>query len=627
MKLIIEMFLNSPFPCCIIEKRGWLVFILFVVVLMSFSFISAGLFGDLWNKITGQPVKSIDSSSSLSGIEDGSEGLESNITFDSYYLVSLISASDSSATIKVLDSLGNFETKEIQENGSENINNLGVFLYAADETPFYLNVWTGFDFVLSSYDRPFVVLNLEEENGTIDDYIFELISASDTSATIKVISNSMSETKEIIEGQTKTVNGVEVTINLADENSVTGVMSADIDVKEFILQIDVSEDVGCDEYYLQSSSQKLYIGDSINKVRQTLTDAELPMLLEDGTFVGNVVADYVQNIYIDSNKIMSSNFSNNSVYIDMGTFAADPLYNVGFTFDQFVDFTHSDSIGEFTTLLGREFMIGVETNVNELYLYETAERLTLSLGGNNSNAQATVLVDGDFYTVELIGGDDTSSVVKVIEGNGSSQTKEISEHSSKVIQGLGVTVLVSDENSAMGVIYAALSLGGDVLKLSYGESIKRGYDEIPVGGTYVGGSFGYNSSWSNWADSAGFGIYIFAPINLTDNRIYEGEIFSDYIFTENLGLIFESYNSIDGAMIYFEGCLNKKICGDVDGDGQDPNVADLSYLIDYLWKGGPEPPNMWSANVDGNNGVNVADLSYFVDYLFKGGSALNCQYA
>jgi hypothetical protein len=58
------------------------------------------------------------------------------------------------------------------------------------------------------------------------------------------------------------------------------------------------------------------------------------------------------------------------------------------------------------------------------------------------------------------------------------------------------------------------------------------------------------------------------------------------------------------------------ICGDVDGLGGNPNVADLSYLVEYLFFEGPPPPVLEAANVDGVGGINVADLTYLVEYLF-----------
>jgi hypothetical protein len=72
-------------------------------------------------------------------------------------------------------------------------------------------------------------------------------------------------------------------------------------------------------------------------------------------------------------------------------------------------------------------------------------------------------------------------------------------------------------------------------------------------------------------------------------------------------------------------CVNRGNVDDIIGVGGPIDVADLSYLVDYLFKGGPAPPCIDQANVDGIVGVggpiDVADLSYLVDYLFKGGPA------
>jgi len=62
--------------------------------------------------------------------------------------------------------------------------------------------------------------------------------------------------------------------------------------------------------------------------------------------------------------------------------------------------------------------------------------------------------------------------------------------------------------------------------------------------------------------------------------------------------------------------------GNVDGDPQDEvNVSDVSYLVAYLFQGGPEPTCLAEANVDGDplNEVSVSDLTRLVDYLFSGG--------
>jgi len=67
------------------------------------------------------------------------------------------------------------------------------------------------------------------------------------------------------------------------------------------------------------------------------------------------------------------------------------------------------------------------------------------------------------------------------------------------------------------------------------------------------------------------------------------------------------------------------ICGDVDGNGVGPNVADLTYLVDYIFFGGSPPPVAEAANVDGEGGINVADVTYLVEYLFFDGPELNCN--
>lgn len=64
------------------------------------------------------------------------------------------------------------------------------------------------------------------------------------------------------------------------------------------------------------------------------------------------------------------------------------------------------------------------------------------------------------------------------------------------------------------------------------------------------------------------------------------------------------------------------IRGNADGDPEDQvNIQDLTYLVAYLFSGGPLPPCPEEANVDGDNAeaINVQDLTYLVAYLFSSG--------
>ncbi|MBU8934060.1 MAG: hypothetical protein KOO62_08625 [candidate division Zixibacteria bacterium] len=67
-------------------------------------------------------------------------------------------------------------------------------------------------------------------------------------------------------------------------------------------------------------------------------------------------------------------------------------------------------------------------------------------------------------------------------------------------------------------------------------------------------------------------------------------------------------------------CCIPPIRGNVDYDLLDEiNIADLTYLVSYLFTGGPPPPCFEEADIDGSGEINIADLTHLVSYLFSGG--------
>ncbi len=65
--------------------------------------------------------------------------------------------------------------------------------------------------------------------------------------------------------------------------------------------------------------------------------------------------------------------------------------------------------------------------------------------------------------------------------------------------------------------------------------------------------------------------------------------------------------------------------GDVDGI-TGINISDVTYLVDYLFNGGPLPlPVLEAGDVNCEDGTNIGDLTYLVDYLFRGGPP-PCEY-
>ena len=58
--------------------------------------------------------------------------------------------------------------------------------------------------------------------------------------------------------------------------------------------------------------------------------------------------------------------------------------------------------------------------------------------------------------------------------------------------------------------------------------------------------------------------------------------------------------------------------GDANADGN-TTIADVVYMVNYLFKSGPEPIPLETGDVDGDNLCQIQDGVYLVNYLFKGG--------
>jgi len=69
-------------------------------------------------------------------------------------------------------------------------------------------------------------------------------------------------------------------------------------------------------------------------------------------------------------------------------------------------------------------------------------------------------------------------------------------------------------------------------------------------------------------------------------------------------------------------------CGDVDNSGT-INILDVTYLINYLYKSGPDPDCGTSypgicGDVDNSGTINILDVTYLINYLYKGGPEPSC---
>jgi hypothetical protein len=65
------------------------------------------------------------------------------------------------------------------------------------------------------------------------------------------------------------------------------------------------------------------------------------------------------------------------------------------------------------------------------------------------------------------------------------------------------------------------------------------------------------------------------------------------------------------------------ICGDANGDDK-VNLLDVSYIISALYRGGPKPNPIQSADVNHDEKMNLLDVSYIINYLYRQGPAPSC---
>jgi len=99
----------------------------------------------------------------------------------------------------------------------------------------------------------------------------------------------------------------------------------------------------------------------------------------------------------------------------------------------------------------------------------------------------------------------------------------------------------------------------------------------------------------------------------------------NFIIPEMTGMVFhDCIGSLDLSLVVTGDidttcCNDDGIRGDADGSGGGPNIADVIYLVQFIFFGGPAPPCFEEGDVDGSGSINVADAVYLVQFIFFGG--------
>ncbi|MCP4706792.1 MAG: hypothetical protein GY865_19515, partial [candidate division Zixibacteria bacterium] len=71
------------------------------------------------------------------------------------------------------------------------------------------------------------------------------------------------------------------------------------------------------------------------------------------------------------------------------------------------------------------------------------------------------------------------------------------------------------------------------------------------------------------------------------------------------------------------GDLCDYVCGDIDGT-PDINILDVVFLINNVYKAGPNPDPLESADVNHDLEINILDIVYLINNIYKGGADPEC---
>ncbi|MEW5923591.1 MAG: PKD domain-containing protein [Candidatus Zixiibacteriota bacterium] len=105
-------------------------------------------------------------------------------------------------------------------------------------------------------------------------------------------------------------------------------------------------------------------------------------------------------------------------------------------------------------------------------------------------------------------------------------------------------------------------------------------------------------------------------------------------FGQTAPVVLDGYSTrlpqFSGAAVYlyqplsFPGTISiNGLCGDANGSGG-VNILDVTFLLNYLYRGGPAPDPESIADVNGTGNLNILDVTYLIAYLYKGGPEPQC---
>jgi hypothetical protein len=147
---------------------------------------------------------------------------------------------------------------------------------------------------------------------------------------------------------------------------------------------------------------------------------------------------------------------------------------------------------------------------------------------------------------------------------------------------------------------------------NYGDTVLSGLS--PLAGMF-GGEVAYWRESDIYGDSLSYNNFKVKAKKGTDSAT------ATFKVSATSGMPTVTLTRTAGDSLVCDTCLF--ICGDTDGSGY-VNSLDITFLIRFLYRGGPAPSDPNAADADNSGVVNLKDATYLVNFLYKGTSAPDC---
>jgi len=248
---------------------------------------------------------------------------------------------------------------------------------------------------------------------------------------------------------------------------------------------------------------------------------------------------------------------------------------------------------------------------------------------------------GVFVTAGLGGLDGPSALKFGSNGNlfvASELTNSVIEYSG--VNGALVGVFVTSDDGGLNTPRGlTFNSDGNLLVTSFMTSQVLEYDGI--NGAFIGQFNDENAPENPWGITVGPNGHVYTVRtqdqlyqvfeNFSDvGRYYRSFIRRDYGLVSPAGLAFMPISQFDcNANYILDGCEGPSspcccigIRGDANGDGINANILDLSFVVNFIFRGSANPgPCQAESDVNGDGSLtpNILDLNYLVNRIFRGG--------